>query len=96
MAEAKKKNYVRGSSIEHTFNNGSKVNNFSINIEDANVVAAAKNGWVQFCMSEKQEVDRYKNTHYIYISDFVPDKAKGKAQSANVGIDDIGDTEMPF
>ena len=76
------KNYVKGSAREKTFDNGSSLVNFSININDIGQYADEK-GWVQFTMSERRETDGYGNTHTIYINEFKP-KPKEEETASDV------------
>lgn len=87
MAEPKK--YVRGSAKEKVFENGSKLLNFSININDKQIVDHAKDGWVQLVISEKREVDQYGNSHYIYLNEFQPKKKAGKKEESK-------EEDLPF
>jgi hypothetical protein len=117
-----KKNYVRGSAKQVTFHNGSIINNFSLNILDANILKEAGipadlakqlialreadearpkadklgTGWAQLVLSEKREIDQFDNSHYIYVNEFKPDKAKGKPKPKAAPAPEVDDEELPF
>ena len=101
------KTYLRGSVREKTFDNGSSLVNFSINVTDfisgqsnkSILDYADEKGWVQLTMSSKKEIDSYGNTHSIFINEFKPKPQNEDAivgEEAAVDEEEKSDGELPF
>lgn len=80
----KPKTYLKCFAREHTFTNGGSVIKLSVNKEDFNKLPDNK-GYVRLIVSKKSAVDKFNNTHYVYLDEFEP---KGKSES--------GSSDLPF
>ena len=99
MGEFKK--YLRGNTRTKKFDNGGEITKFSINIKD--MLSGQNNrghsidefadsdGWVNFEIGNKKEVDKYKNTHSVWLNEYKVD-----AESGNKSESPENQTEAPF
>lgn len=65
MAE---KNYVRGTAKVVQTQYGSLFN-FSVNVQDLEK-DANEDGWINLTAGKRKEIDKYGNTHSIWVNDF--------------------------
>jgi len=78
------KNYIRGGAKEVTFNDGGKIINLDLNLEDLNSLPVSEKGYIRLVVAQRASTDQFGNTHYVYENTFKPDasKAKGGATQA--------------
>jgi len=108
MSEPKK--YLRGSAKMRSFSNGGETLYFSINIKDflsstkdqdnsGHTIEefADEDGWVNFGQAVKRDnfVDKFGNTHSIWVNEWRPDPDYKKPSSAP-SPEDSGEEELPF
>jgi hypothetical protein len=78
----KQKTFVRGSAREKIFDNGGRILNVSLNVDDITAYANDK-GYAPLVVAERAEADDYGNTHYIYIDDYSIQKQKERMQGVS-------------
>lgn len=90
----KPKIWVRGSAREKVFDNGGEVINVSLNINDLTAYANDK-GYVPIVIAQRNEVDEYGNTHYMYVDEYSLQRQKERQETASAP--EVGNQrENPF
>lgn len=77
-----KKNYIGGGARQVTFADGGSVINLDLRLEDLNNLPVSERGYIRLVLAQRQSVDQYGNSHYVYENTFVPDKSKGTGGGA--------------
>lgn len=77
---AEQKTYV-GNGKEKTFDNGGSLINFGLKLSDLQAHVNEK-GYVNLVIGKKKEVDKYDNTHAIWVNDFKPNKQEEKKEES--------------
>ncbi len=85
-----------GNAKEHIFKDGGKALNISFSKKDLQIMLANLNekGWINLNVCRRKKPSEFGQTHYIAISDFVPNKKNSSSDSETVSGKDCDN--LPF
>lgn len=70
------KTYIKGSAKEVTFDQGGRLINFSVNVNQLKELANER-GYVNLTLRDRRDEDDYGNNMYIVLNDYKPKTKEG-------------------